>query len=64
MSSTNRCRLGRHVWKSQGRGDALTYVCARCGKKRDTLPRRRWGAADAPVRPAEVEAAAPDRRVP
>jgi hypothetical protein len=51
MSSSFRCRLGKHTWRSRGRGDILTYVCLVCGKTRDTPPRRRWGASDAPMPP-------------
>jgi hypothetical protein len=46
-----RCRLGKHTWRSRGRGDVLTYVCQACGKTRDKPPRRRWGAAEFPQPP-------------
>jgi hypothetical protein len=48
MSSRFRCRLGKHTWRSKGRGDVLTYVCLVCGKTRDKPARRRWGASQAP----------------
>lgn len=48
MTNKLRCRLGKHVWRSRGRGDALTYVCQVCGKTRDKPPRRRMGAAEVP----------------
>jgi hypothetical protein len=51
MSSRFRCRLGRHTWRSKGRGDVLTYVCPVCGKTRDKPPRRRWGGSEAPMPP-------------
>jgi len=51
MSNSLRCRLGRHVWNSRGRGDALTYICRHCGKTRDSAPRRRWGGSEAPIPP-------------
>ena len=35
MSGRFRCRLGKHTWRSRGRGDVLTYVCLACGKTRD-----------------------------
>jgi len=54
MTSTLRCRLGKHTWRSRGRGDALTYVCAVCGKTRATPPRQRWGASDAPLPPGSA----------
>jgi hypothetical protein len=48
MVKTLRCRLGKHKWRSRGRGDALTYVCQNCGKTLDKPPRRRMGASEAP----------------
>jgi len=48
MSNRFRCRLGKHTWRSRGRGDVLTYVCLVCGKTRAKPPRRRWGASEAP----------------
>lgn len=49
-SATFRCRLGKHKWTCSGRGDALTYRCAVCGKTRDTPPTRS-GGAEAPLPP-------------
>jgi hypothetical protein len=46
MATKLRCRLGKHRWKTRGRGDALTYVCDVCGKARDKPPRS--GATEAP----------------
>jgi len=51
MSSRFRCRLGKHTWRSRGRGDVLTYVCLVCGKTRDTPPPRRSGGSQAPMPP-------------
>jgi hypothetical protein len=47
MANKLRCRLGKHKWKSRGRGDALTYVCQVCGKTRGKPPRR-MGGSEAP----------------
>ena len=44
MARKVRCRLGKHRWRSRGRGDALTYFCEVCGKTRDKPPRRSGGA--------------------
>ena len=38
MATKLRCRLGKHKWRTTGRGDALTYVCEVCGKTRDKPP--------------------------
>jgi hypothetical protein len=35
MANKLRCRLGKHKWKTRGRGDALTYFCQFCGTTRD-----------------------------
>ena len=51
MANKLRCRLGKHKWRTTGRGDALTYVCQVCGKTRDKPPRSRMGASEAPVPP-------------
>jgi hypothetical protein len=51
MASKLRCRMGKHKWRSRGRGDALTYVCQVCGKTTDKPPRSRWGASEAPLPP-------------
>jgi hypothetical protein len=48
MGMTLRCRLGKHKWRSRGRGDALTYVCQNCGKTLEKPPRQRSGGAEAP----------------
>ena len=50
MAKNLRCRLGKHIWRSRGRGDALTYFCQVCGKTRDK-PRRRTGGSEAPLPP-------------
>jgi len=39
MSSRFRCRLGKHTWRSSGRGRYLTYECLVCEKTRDKPPR-------------------------
>jgi hypothetical protein len=51
MANKLRCRVGKHRWKTRGRGDTLTYVCQVCGKTRDHPPRSRTGAAEAPWLP-------------
>ena len=51
MAIKLRCRLGKHRWKSRGRGDALTYFCQDCKKTLDKPPRSRTGGAEAPVPP-------------
>jgi hypothetical protein len=51
MATNLRCRLGKHKWKTRGRGDALTYVCQVCGKTRDKPPRSRTGGSEAPWLP-------------
>jgi hypothetical protein len=51
MPKSLRCRLGKHRWRSKGRGDALTYFCQVCGKTLDKPPRWRTGGAEAPVPP-------------
>jgi hypothetical protein len=48
MANKLRCRLGKHKWKTRGRGDALTYVCQVCGKTSDTPPRSKWRASEVP----------------
>ena len=48
MARNLRCRLGKHIWRSKGRGDALTYFCQVCGKTRDK-PRRRERVAQRPL---------------
>jgi hypothetical protein len=42
------CRLGKHRWRSKGRGDALTYFCQDCGKTRDKPGR---GKTESPPMP-------------
>ena len=51
MTTKLRCRLGKHRWKSRGRGDAITYVCQDCGKMLDKAPRGRTGGSEAPWLP-------------
>jgi hypothetical protein len=51
MATKLRCRLGKHRWKTRGRGDALTYVCQVCGKTTDKPPRSRTGGSEAPWPP-------------
>jgi hypothetical protein len=51
MANKLRCRLGKHKWKTRGRGDALTYVCQVCGKTLDKPPRSRTGGSEAPWLP-------------
>jgi hypothetical protein len=51
MANRLRCRLGKHKWKTRGRGDALTYFCQVCGKTLDKPPRSKTGATEAPVPP-------------
>jgi hypothetical protein len=51
MANKLRCRLGKHEWRTRGRGDALTYVCQVCGKTRDKPPRSRTGGSEAPWLP-------------
>jgi len=51
MATNVRCRLGKHEWRSRGRGDALTYFCQVCGKTRDKPPRPRTGGSEAPWLP-------------
>jgi hypothetical protein len=38
MVNKLRCRLGKHKWRSRGRGNALTYRCEVCGKTLDKPP--------------------------
>jgi hypothetical protein len=51
MATKLRCRLGKHRWRSKGRGDTLTYFSHDCGKTLDKVPRSRMGAAEAPRPP-------------
>jgi hypothetical protein len=51
MANKLRCRLGKHQWRTRGRGDALTYVCQVCGKAVDRPPGGRMGATEAHVPP-------------
>ena len=51
MAKNLRCRLGKHIWRSQGRGNALTYFCQACGKTRDKPRGPRRGGAEAPMPP-------------
>jgi hypothetical protein len=51
MGNKLRCGLGKHTWRSRGRGDALTYVCQACGKTLDKPPRARARGSEAPVPP-------------
>ena len=46
-----RCRLGKHRWRSKGRGDALTYFCQVCGKTLDKPRRAPFGGGEPPVPP-------------
>jgi hypothetical protein len=51
MAKNLRCHLGKHTWRSRGRGDNLTYFCQACGKTLDKPPRRGKGGSDAPWGP-------------
>jgi hypothetical protein len=51
MANKLRCRLGKHKWKTRGRGDALTYFCQFCATTRDKPPRSRMGASEHPWQP-------------
>jgi len=51
MAKNLRCRLGKHIWRSRGRGDALTYFCQVCGETRDKPRRPRKGGSEAPLPP-------------
>jgi hypothetical protein len=51
MTTKLGCRLGKHDWRTRGRGDALTYVCRACGKTRDKPPRPRTRGGEAPWLP-------------
>jgi hypothetical protein len=50
MAKKLRCYLGNHQWRVKGRGDALTYFCADCGKSQNKPPKR-TGGASAPIPP-------------
>jgi hypothetical protein len=76
MSSRFRRRLGKHTWRSTGRGDVLTSICLVCRKTRERhihawlskkscsarpCPVRGWVSADAVTLPAEAPSGGRER---
>jgi hypothetical protein len=47
MLTKVRCSVGKHEWRTRGRGNALTYICQVCGKTRDKPPASKKNLAPA-----------------